>query len=217
MVVCWSVKGGVGTSVVSVAMAVASARRTDTLLIDLGGDLPAMLGLAEPDGPGFCEWLGADAVGVEAIGRLEHEAGTRLRMVHRGRSSLDGAARAATAAAALAADARAVVVDAGRFGLDDAADRVRRALLEGATRSILVLRPCYLALRRALAAPVRPDGIVLLSEPGRAISRTDVSDVLGRPVLAEIPIDPSIARAVDAGLLASRLPDGLARALCDVA
>jgi hypothetical protein len=35
--------------------------------------------------------------------------------------------------------------------------------------------------------------------------------VLDRPVLAEVPVRAAIARAVDAGLLPTRLPDVLAR------
>jgi hypothetical protein len=38
-----------------------------------------------------------------------------------------------------------------------------------------------------------------------------VADVLDRPVLAEVPAKVSIARAVDAGVIARRLPDALAR------
>jgi hypothetical protein len=83
--------------------------------------------------------------------------------------------------------------------------------------SLLVLRPCYLALRRAVAAPFRPSGVVLVREPGRALTRRDVEAVLGVPVRAEVDVDPAIARAVDAGLLTARLPRGLERALRDAA
>jgi hypothetical protein len=82
-----------------------------------------------------------------------------------------------------------------------------------ASASLLVLRPCYLSLRRALQAPMRPSGVILVSEPGRSLGRSDVEDVLGVPVRAVVGIDPAVARAVDAGLLATRLPRGLERAL----
>ena len=74
-------------------------------------------------------------------------------------------------------------------------------------------RACYLALRRAADPPLRPSGVVLVTEPGRALDRTDVEQVVGAPVRAEVAVDPAVARAVDAGLLASRLPRGLERAL----
>jgi hypothetical protein len=54
---------------------------------------------------------------------------------------------------------------------------------------------------------------VLLAEPGRALDATDVESVIGAPVVAQVSVDPAVARAVDAGLLASRLPRGLERAL----
>jgi hypothetical protein len=86
-------------------------------------------------------------------------------------------------------------------------------LLTRADASLLVIRPCYLALRRATELPARPTGIVLVGEPGRALGRREVEDVTGVRVLADVDVEPSVARAVDAGLLAARLPRGLARAL----
>ena len=87
----------------------------------------------------------------------------------------------------------------------------------GASLSLLVLRPCYLALRRAVDAPLRPSGVVLVAEPGRALGRRDVEDVLDAPVRAEVPVSPAVARMVDAGLLSRRLPRLLERALAPVA
>ena len=43
--VCWAAKGGSGTTVVAAAMAIAAP--TPTLLIDLAGDVPAVLGVPE--------------------------------------------------------------------------------------------------------------------------------------------------------------------------
>lgn len=83
----------------------------------------------------------------------------------------------------------------------------------GAGLSLLVLRPCYLALRRALRAPLQPGAVVLVGEPQRALQQADVEDVLGLRVRAAIPWKPAIATAVDAGLLARRLPSQLERAL----
>src|SRR5437660_119644 len=88
-----------------------------------------------------------------------------------------------------------------------------RAVLEVADASLVVVRGCYLTLRRAVgAAPLaHATGVVHVAEPGRAIGRRDVAGVLDRPVLAEVPVRAAIARAVDAGLLPTRLPDVLAR------
>jgi hypothetical protein len=82
-----------------------------------------------------------------------------------------------------------------------------------ASTSLLVLRPCYLSLRRALQAPVRPSGVILVTEPGRSLGRSDVEEVLGVPIRAVVGVDPAVARAVDAGVLPARLPRGLERSL----
>ena len=56
---CWAAKGGSGTTVVAAALALTSARHA--LLVDLDGELPAALGLPEPDRPGVVDWLSSDA------------------------------------------------------------------------------------------------------------------------------------------------------------
>jgi hypothetical protein len=210
LVACWSSKGGAGTTVVAAALALLLARRTQggALAADLAGDLPAALGLVEPDGPGLADWLAAgEAAPVDALARLEVPACDGLALLARGTGPLSEA-RAEVLATLLAADPRPVVVDCGALPAGAAL-----TVAAGATRSILVTRACYLGLRRALTVPLRPSEVVLLTEPGRALSRLDVEDCLGAPVSAEVSVDPQVARAVDAGLLATRLPRGLAREL----
>jgi hypothetical protein len=70
-----------------------------------------------------------------------------------------------------------------------------------------VLRgPCYLALASLVTTPgPPPDGVILVVEPGRSLSATDVTEVLGVPVVATVEVNPAVARAIDAGLLAVRL------------
>ncbi len=80
--------------------------------------------------------------------------------------------------------------------------------MAAASDSLLVTRACYLSLRRLVAGPVRPSGVVLVTEAGRALGRADVEDVVGVPVVAEVPIEPAVARAVDAGLLADAAAAG---------
>jgi hypothetical protein len=65
----------------------------------------------------------------------------------------------------------------------------------------LVIRACYLALARALRSNVRPDGIVLVAEPGRSLGVRDIQEVLGVRVVAEVPVMASMARSIDAGRL----------------
>ncbi|MDP9404350.1 MAG: hypothetical protein M3P85_13720 [Actinomycetota bacterium] len=208
LIACWSVKGGSGTTVVAASLAVILARSMPggALAVDLAGDLPAAFGVPEPTGPGVTDWASVPDAGADSLCRLEAEVrpGLRLITTGTGRLDADGADRLSTA---LAGD-RHVVVDCGSGG-----DRCAVALAASAALSLLVLRPCYLALRRALAAPIRPSGVILVSEPGRSLGRHDIEDVLGVPVRADVAWDPAVARAVDAGLLAARVPRTLERAL----
>jgi len=50
---CWAAKGGSGTTVVTTTLALESTR--PALLVDLAGDIPAVLGMAEPDRPGIAD------------------------------------------------------------------------------------------------------------------------------------------------------------------
>jgi pimeloyl-ACP methyl ester carboxylesterase len=100
-----------------------------------------------------------------------------------------------------------VIVDAGSTPAPPA------ELVRGADHALLVTRPCYLALRAAIRHPARPTGIVLVDEPGRALGTRDIETSLGAPVVANVLLDPAVARAVDAGLLAARLPAGFRRAM----
>ena len=212
LIACWSPKGGSGTTVVATALALLLARSSPdgVLFADLGGDVPAVLGVSEPDGPGLSEWLATDGdVPRDALRRLAVDVGQGLHLLPRGRSLCDGGAvRTDELIGTLADDGRPVVVDCGPgpagAGL---------AVAERASLSLLVLRPCYLALRRAANFPVRPSGVILVNEPGHSFSRGDVESVLGVPVRAEILLHDAIARAVDCGLLNRRVPRVLERAL----
>jgi MinD-like ATPase involved in chromosome partitioning or flagellar assembly len=207
---CWSAKGGSGTTVVSIALAAVLARRSPggALLADLAGDVPAALGLPEPTGPGLSDWLAAGAsVPSDALARLEIDAGP-FRLLPAGSAAVEPSDRGDVLAALLAADARPVVADCG-----SSPTGARLAVAAAATHSLLVVRPCYLGLRRALAAPIRPSGIVLVDEPGRTLAAGDVEQALGVPVRAVVPVTHAIARCVDAGLLGARLPRPLERAV----
>ncbi len=210
IVTCWSVKGGSGTTVVAAALALMLARRSPegVLAVDLGGDLPTALGVPDPPGPGVLEWLAAGPeVAPDALERLAVPAGPGLRLLARGSGVVPGVGGDRLLAAVAPSPGGAVVIDAGTtqgLGTD---------LAGGATVSLLDLRPCYLALRRALAAPLRPSAVVLVAEPRRSLDAGDVEDVLGVPVRAIVPYDAAIARCVDAGLLSARMPRPLLAAL----
>jgi hypothetical protein len=218
-IVCWSAKGGSGTTVVAAALAVLLARadgHRPTTIVDLGGDVPAALGTAAPTGPGVAEWLAAPSAPDDALVRLAAPTSDGLQVVHRGVGDDSGGppdrwpsvpdweriARACVAGAG----AGHVILDAGR----DVPDAV---VHDAADRSVLVTRACYLSLRRSRACSSLASDVILITEPGRALDARDVAHALGVPVLAEIPWDPAVARSVDSGLLRARLPIAMVRPL----
>ena len=219
IVSCWSAKGGSGTTVVAIAIAAlrgrAAAAEGGSLLIDCAGDAPSALGMPEPSGPGLGEWLAAGSeVPADALRRLEHAAAGDVSLIGCGHRPLGSIERAELLLEQLGADGRPVVIDVGWVrAAGDGSNDVMLALAAGATESLLVTRPCFLSLRRALALPLRPTGIILVAEEGRALGRNEIEDILGAPVVAEVPSDATVSRAVEAGLLAARLPRVLERGL----
>ncbi len=221
VVTCWSVKGGSGTTVVAACLALTAAHGHDraTLLVDPLGDVPAVLGLDEPEGPGLPGWPLPTAVarppsGARPSTNTEVRVDDNLSVLPRGSRPFTGidSSVAQRLFACLAADGRFAVVDAGTIDPDGRGGGFPE-LVAGADRSLLVIRPCYLALRRASRSETPVDGVVLLAEPGRSLDARDVAAVVGAPVVAEIPIEPRTARLVDAGLLCSRMPRGVHHAL----
>ncbi len=209
--VCWSVKGGSGLSVVAAALAleVASiAHDQPVLLVDLDGDAADVLGQPDARAPGTADWLTAAGVPATALSGLVRAVTPTLSLLPAGRvaETPPDPDRLTELAEWLLSWPGNVIVDAGHRA------SVRRPLLALADRSVLVLRLCYLALQAASGGD-RPDQIVIVDEPGRSLTCADVVAVLGSPVCARVPFDASISRAVDAGLLAARMPRLLSRAL----
>lgn len=207
LTICWGAKGGSGTTVTAAALALSSA--TPSVLIDCDGTLPWALGIDDLDGPGIAEWLNCDAP-VDRLGALETRLSGDHSLIHRGDGLIVPGRRWSLAAHDWIGGERSVVIDAGTNpdpGLLE---------LDGANR-ILVVRPCYLALRAAAASPLPIDGVILIDEPGRRLCAEDVELALNAPVRAVLITDPAVARAVDAGLLVARLPRGMQRQLRDVA
>jgi hypothetical protein len=203
---CWSAKGGCGTTVVASARAVLLARSAPTTLVDLGGDVPAALGLAEPGEPGIGDWLTASRARPEALWSLAVDASDSLRVIPLGTPPVAGPIAWERLADACATAPGLVVIDAGYATPPPVAHR-------RAAQSLVVTRSCYLALRKGARCHGLATGAILVSEPSRALGTNEVANALGVPVLAELVWDPAVARAVDSGLLASRLPQSLIRQL----
>src|SRR5215211_1039145 len=121
----WSPKGGSGTSVLAAAAALVLARGPagGCRLADLDGDQPAIFGFASEPELGLLDWLAAGPeTPSEALDRLAVEVALR-----------DGSLP--------------VVVDCGR-----AVEPAARAVTEVADAAVVVVRGCYLALRRAVGS-----------------------------------------------------------------
>ena len=200
--VCFAAKGGSGTTVVVASMGLSA--HGPTWLIDVAGDLPAVLGIAEPDGPGVLDWLRSDAP-PGRLNALALEVVPGMRLLARGIPGPAPTDRWPMLARWLTDQRADAIVDAGTAPPAE--------LAAVADRTLLVTRACYLALRAAVRRPTPATGVVLVAEPGRALGARDIEAALGLPVVATVLVDPAVARAVDAGLLASRLPGGMRRAM----
>ena len=202
--VCWAAKGGSGTTVVAATLALAC--RTDSLLVDLDGELPAVLGLPEPAGQGVADWLASDAP-PGALADLAVDVDRTTRLVPRGARPVDrrspplGRARGVARRAPVHRRRRRrhrrpppnPLGDVGRTCSSPAP----------ATSPCGAPSPCRAGPTASCSSP---------SPGGRCACPTSSARV-GAPVVATVSLDPAVARAVDAGLLAARLPRLLQREL----
>lgn len=196
LTVCWAAKGGSGTTVAASAMALSQPG--PTLLIDLAGDVPLVVGCREAEQPGVFDWLASD-VGTDRLTRIEQPITDDLAVIPAGEERTARSDRWRALAEHLACEPRHVIVDAGT-------GEPPPALVGVADAALLVTRACYLSLTWASRQAARPSGVILIAEPGRAMGRNDVERSVGAPVVATVLLDPKIARAVDSGLAVSRLP-----------
>jgi hypothetical protein len=220
---CWAVKGGSGTTVVTSTLALESTR--PALLVDLDGEIETVLGLPEPDRPGVVDWLLGDGPATQLHDLLVDIDDTTFLLPCR----LSGAAGSTTAgpttvmpspdrwAALLAWFAEWEAHSAGEVWIDAGTGTPATALASGIEQRWLVTRACYLSLRRAARSTIRPTGVLFVSGHGRQLRPKDVERSVGAPIVATIADDPRIARAVDSGLLASRPPLIIRKSLREIA
>ena len=204
LIVCHSPKGGSGCTVTAATLALllATRHRGGGHVVDLAGDVSATLGVPEP----------ADDHPRDVNSALQlHTCSHRDR---HGNAIADWD-RAVSLVASLSGP---VVVDAGTAVIDE-------RLAQAADLDVTVVRPCYLALRRATtsstsAKPTSNTGaavpaVIVVNEPNRALGPKDIETVLRVPVRAVVPFDASISRSVDAGLLSHRIPKVAEEALAE--
>lgn len=215
LVACWSVKGGVGATVVAagIAAAQASLLRREVVVADLGDDQALVHGVAAVGAAGLRGWTRAGpSVPADALARLEEPIDERRSLLGAGSGPWDPG-RAGALAAALAADERVVVADVGRSVLEP----VGRAVVEAAERSVLVVRACPLSMRAVAELPVVPDAVVVVRDRNRSLGWREIGERCGAPVAAELDVDPGVGAAIDAGLVARPFPHRFVRALRELA
>lgn len=201
MIVCWSSKGGSGSSVTAALLALSVSNRVPALLADTQGDQAAILGVPGDHTVGWRQWISAGKdVSAGALGRLAVPVTASLRLLPSGPPSDSDLVTDESLSSVIQSFAGEgqVVVDAG---LCTASDDVAGRLASTASASLMVIRPCFLALKRASALSVRATGVVVVEEGSRSLDARDIEQVLQVPVVARVPLDPGIARAVDAGRL----------------
>ena len=202
--VIYAHKAGQGVTTITAALATLTARAGKrTLLVDTGNDLAAVLGVGEPDRPGLGDYLTDPAITLADVVTPVTE---NLDLITRGNHTPELTAANYGLLTGALGHYDAVIMDAA----PGAAKWVRHA-----DTRVLVTRPCYLALRNATNRP-RPDHLVVITEPGRALTPADIETVIGIPVTATVPCAPDISRAIDAGLLTTRPPRSLTRALSPI-
>ena len=199
----YATKGGQGVTTTTAALALLTAQTGHrTLLVDTGHDLAAALGLPDnTDRAGLAEYV--EPASRITLSDITTPVAGNLDIISRG-----------TAPIVFSTHTYGLLVGGlGHYDhvIIDTTDNAHAWTLHVDHR-VLVTRPCYLALRRSTITP-RPTHIVLINEPGRALDAKDIEAVTGVPVTATIPYGPDIARTIDAGLLTTRLPRTLTRAL----
>lgn len=214
LIALWSPKGGSGTSVSAAALALVCAAREETRLADFAGDQPAILGLPPLTAPAtLVDWLAAGPQAAsEWLEELAVPVVPGLSLLPGGPATRAAPPESGAALAVALRDGGTTVVDVGSG--EDESDGAGRAVVDVADTALMVIRPCYLALRRAVADPRLGSsaGAVLVEDAGRALDADDIAAVLGLPVVGRFPVRPEIARAVDAGVLRDQLPAPLATA-----
>jgi CobQ/CobB/MinD/ParA nucleotide binding domain len=197
-------KGGQGVTTIAAALATLSAHTgARTLLIDTGGDLAAILGRPEHHGPGLADYLIDPNV---TLADITIPISDRLEFIARGTGPFAFSTYTYGLITGGLGHYDTVIIDCALTNTEWPALADQR---------VHVTRNCYLAVRNAIRIP-KPTHVVTVTEPGRSLSKADIETVLGMSVTATIAADIETARIIDAGILTTRLPRPIARALAPI-
>ncbi len=203
----WALKGGQGTSTAAALAAIGVSVDRPALLVDLCGD-QASLFRVDRHREGIAEWSGGDLT-ARALRHQEVHVTDTLRLLPRGRGPIDPRRTQELLEWLVgSAQVEAVIADAGTLDPEcggEALDyQLRRTVAQVAGVSVLVTKPCYLALCRCDPNTVAPTGVVMVKDMRRALGPAAVEKAAGAPVLATIDHDLEIALAADGGNMAQQ-------------
>ena len=214
----WSPKGGSGTSVLAAGCTLVASRCSTGGLVrlaDLRGDQPAIFGLGAEPPTGLTDWLAVGpAAPTEALDRFAVEVGPGVVLLPTGAAAsplapLAAAEAGAALAVALRDSAPLCIADCGTAA-DPATPRCSRW-------PTCRWSSCGAAISRCDAPCTqrrRPGPWEWCSSTNRVVPfRRETSPTCSRfRCWRRFPFGPRSSRAVDAGVLATRTPDALARA-----
>jgi MinD-like ATPase involved in chromosome partitioning or flagellar assembly len=203
--------GGQGTSACVTALAGRLAeRKQQVLVIDTAGDQAAIFAVpTDPEGPE------EQAITISS----------RIELVAWGMGQFGLLENAEMALHSIVASARAhfdfVLIDAGALW-SPGADAVRYAVdsnraITSADERLLVCRGQYTALRRSVRSPMLSEmtGAIAVTHPERPLRAREIADVLQVTIRESVEESASVARAYDAGVLFTRIPEGFMETLAD--
>lgn len=230
-------KGGSGVSTVvalsALALISATKKRSgsntpkNVLIVDLCGDISAVLGCDDPGSIGLAQWSRSEPRDITTLSHISKAVNSSISILPRGLGPIEiSGADLVDELRGLGVD---VLIDIGAVDKTEAgetppiiADDIaiseqqwRRDLLDCVDVDIVVTRNCFLGLRRLKDLGHIARALVVLVERGRSISTADVELVAQSEAVAEIDIDQRVFRCVDAGLLVARVPRKLLSALAN--
>lgn len=207
MATMWALKGGQGTSTTTAMAAVGTSADRPALLVDLCGDQTSLFRMGRHQ-QGIAEWSAGQEPAEELARHALHVTDT-LRLLPRGQGPIYPQRTDELYEWLIRAQPiDPVIVDAGTLDPESGGEardhRLRRFAAEVAPASILVTKPCYLALRRGALNSISPTGVVMVADTRRALGPKDIEQATGAPVLATIGYDHDIALAADGGNIAQQ-------------
>lgn len=199
----YSLRRGIGLSVVSALVARSLGRRCPVLLVDAAGGALAPWGVEEPPvGIRHIVAAGADAE-ADVVQRVAVSLSDQVDFLGHGSTqpAPSGSAQScAPVVTALRADGRTVLVDVGvELGgtSSDEWDHLRSHLRQRCDRTILVSRLGREDLELVHRGADRPSAVVAVRERGRGCRPRDLADLVGAPLLTTVEVDPALGRSID--------------------